>query len=187
MKLVNLLSESKFGPGSQVGLSVHPDWKVQYGTIENKRRPEAIYITLSTWVKPKLKAARAISGADLDANETARAAAKEFESELKQLQSKVRTFFDSLYFEPDSIIFIYDYVGVRAEAGKSQFLEIEINIDTVNDIDSRGEPAPNKKTGKVEYMHFDEFKTPVKQAVTKILSHTTFARATSVEFNKTKR
>ncbi len=103
------------------------------------------------------------------------------------MQSSLSTFFDTLYFDPDSIIFTYDFAASRAAVGKAQFLEIEINIDTVNDIDHNDEPVQNRKTGKIEMLHFDAFKNPVKKTVEKILGHKAFSNSANVSFQKTKR
>lgn len=187
-KLRDLLSEGKFGPGSKVPIKAkNKVWNISLGAIENKRRPEAVYIIMSVWVKPKLSISKATALSNVDQNSVALDAAKELESNLKRLQPQLKGFFDTLYFDPDSIIFTYDFAASRAVVGKPQFLEIEINIDTVNDIDFNEEPAPNRKTGKVEYLHFDQFKKPVIDAVNRILTMPVFDRSATVEFQKTKR
>ena len=187
MKLTELLGEGQFGPGSQVPVKIgNANWKAQMGTVENKRRPESIYMTISTWAKPKLSVTKASEG-DADQDALAIAAANELDKELKKLQSSLNSFFDSLYFDPSSIIFTYDFAATRSAVGKAQFLEIEINIDTVNDIDHKDDPAPNPKTGKVEQLHFDQFKGPVKQAIDKILRLNVFANSKTIEFQQTKR
>ncbi len=67
MKLTDLIPEGNFGPGSQVPVKLrNANWKSTMGAIENKRRPEAIYITISTWVKPKLSLTKAT---DLDSQD----------------------------------------------------------------------------------------------------------------------
>lgn len=187
-KLTDLLAEGKFGPGSSKTLAIKDKaWKGVVGTTENKRRPEAIYIVFSTWVKPKLSVVKAAALTSDDPNDVARQAAMELESDLKRMAPKLRGFFDSLYFDVDSIIFTYDFAANAAAVGKAQFLEIEINIDTVNTIDSRDEPAPNPKTGAVEHLHFEQFRKPAEDAIKKLLSQPIFARSSSVEFQKTVR
>lgn len=189
MKLTDLLGEGRFGPGSQVPLKpTNKNWKGTLGAIENKRRPESVYFTLETWVKPKLTSAKAASLGGVDAEQLAQEAVKDFEVELKRVQSQLRAFFDTLYFDTDSIIFTYDFDGHRvSKPGKAQFFKLELNIDTVNDIDGAEEPAPNRKTGKIEHLHFDDFKRPVRDAMEKILKLPLFSRSQVVDFQKTKR
>lgn len=187
-RLVDIvLAEGKFGPGSETQIKTPPTWKGKMGTVENKRRPESIYIIISTWVTPKLSLVKASELAAADKTELAVNAAQDFEVNLKRFSPKIKGFFDSLYFDLSTIIFTYDFAGARAQVGKSQFLEIEINIDTVNAINSAGQPAANPKTGKVEHIHFDAFKKPVETAVSKILSDPMFARSAVVDFQKTKK
>lgn len=190
MKLTDLIGEAKFGPGSQIQIRLkEKNWKAILGAIENKRRPEAVYLILETWVKPKLSIAKSISLGGIDAKEAAKEAIKAFEQDLKRLKTQVQSFFDTLYFDLSGVIFTYDFDGndVTALPNKAQFLRIEINIDTVNDIDSSGEPAPNHKTGKVEYLHFESFKKPATEAAEKILKLPIFSHSANVEFQKTKR
>jgi hypothetical protein len=189
MKLTDLLNEGKYGPGSQGPIKLRDkNWKGTLGCIENKRRPEAIYFTLETWVKPRLSSAKAVALGGSDADSLAQEAVKDFEVELKRVQSQLRAFFDTLYFDSDSIIFTYDFDGHRvAKPGKPLFFKMELNIDTVNDIDANEEPAPNRKTGKTEFLHFDQFKGPAKDAAEKILKLPVFSRSAVVEFQKTKR
>ena len=189
MKLTDLIGEGKFGPGTQTAVNPsNKNFKGMMGAIENKRRPESIYFTLETWVKPKLSLLKATSLGSAEPEEVARQAIKEFESELKRLTRELRGIFDTLYFEPDSIIFTYDFDGAAfASPGKAQFFKMEINIDTVNDIDANEEPAPNRKTGAVEHIHFDQFKKPIKDTVNKIVKLPVFNRSQTVDFQKTKR
>ena len=187
-KLTDLLSEGAFGPGSQAPVKLrNKSWKAQVGTVDNKRRPEAIYLIMSTWVKPKLSIIQANALGNMDPNDVVLDIAKGLDVDLKRMHSQLRAFFDTLYFVPDSIIFTYDFAATRAAPGKAQFLEIEINIDTVNDIDYDDKPAPNKLTGKIEHLHFDQFKGPTKKAAEKILQLPFFSRSAQVEFQKTKR
>jgi hypothetical protein len=188
MKLTDLISEGKYGPGSQIPLKPsNKNWKGLFGCIDNKRRPESVYFVLETWVKPKLSSAKASALVNADAETLAREAVKDFEVELKRVQSQLRAFFDTLYFETDSIIFTYDFGGAAiAVPGKAKFFKMELNIDTVNAIDMRDEPAPNRKTGKIEFLHFDQFRSPVHKTVEKILKLPVFARSAVVEFQKTK-
>lgn len=49
------LYEGEYGPGTNVAAHTsNKNWKGSIGAIENKNRPESIYITMSSWVKPKL-------------------------------------------------------------------------------------------------------------------------------------
>lgn len=188
IKLTDLLAEGKFGPGSDKSINMpSSNWKGTMGTVENKRRPESLFITISTWVKPKLSVVKAAALSSADPNDLARQAAAELVVELKRMTPKLRGFFDSLYFDVDSIIFTYDFAAANAVVGKAQFLEIEINVDTVNTIDDADAPAPNPKTGKIEHLHFDQFKKPVEDAVKKLLAQPAFSRSQSVDFQRTKR
>jgi len=189
MKLTDLITEGEFGPGSPSNpvRVPSPAWKANMGTIENKRRPESLYITMSTWVKPKLSVTTASALGSADPEDVAIAAAKELDAELRRMRSKLPGFFNSLYFDVDSIIFTYDFAYEHAAPGKAQFLELEINVDTVNTIDADDRPAPNPKTGKVEMLHLDAFKKPVADAVAKILQQQMFARSANLDFQKTKR
>ena len=152
--------------------------------IENKKRPEALFITMGVWVKPQLSLSSA--GTDLDADTVAINSAKEFERGVKHLGKKVKNFFDSLYFDPSSVIFIYDFAGSRAMPGKAQFMEIEINIDTVNYIDDNENPAPNLTTGKVEHMNFTDFVKAAQKSVNSILATDEIKKQKLVTFHKTK-
>ena len=177
--------EGKFGPGTRKPLNIrHKEWKAMLNAIDNKKRPEAVFITLSTWVKPNLSISKAIG--DLDANSVAIQMATEFENNVKQLGKKVKNFFDSKYFDTSSIIFIYDFAAIRAQPGKSQFIEIEINIDTVNFIDDNDDPAPNPATGKIENLSFDAFIRPALNAVNDILASPELSRQKAVTYHKTK-
>jgi len=148
------------------------DWKVEGGAIEHKNRPEAVYILISSWVKPKLQLTKAKANSTSDPSELATIVALDWGKEVERV--KQRTFkscFDSTYFDPNSIISIIDYSPGQAQVGKRQFVEIEINIDTVNFVNyDVNEPGPNPANGKVEMYSFKDFEKPLADAVNKILS-----------------
>jgi len=186
MKLTDVLGEGKYGPGTRAKIKAPKPWTVMMNAIENKRRPEALFITMSVWVKPELSIS--VAGSGQDAQTAAKKAMIEFNNELKRFSPKIKNFFDDLYFDTESVIFIYDFAPMGAIPGKAQFIELEINIDTVNEIDDDDEnPAPNPKTGKIENLHFDQFKKPVTDAVNKILSQPIFKNSNLVTFHATRR
>lgn len=187
MKLIDLL-EGKFGPGSPnnpIRLKAK-GWKGNLGAIENKRRPESLFIVLSTWAKPNLTLTKALSAGSATPEDVVEDAAKSMEVEIRRMQPQIRSFFNSLYFQPDSVIFTYEFKAGSAKPGKPLYLELEINIDTVNHIDDNEDPAPNPKTGQVENLHLDSFKKPVEDACNKILNLPVFSRSKDWDFKKTK-
>lgn len=183
--LKSLMNEGAYGPGTRKQLlNSNPSWTIWLNAIENKKRPEALFITMSTWVKPQLSVSKSMT--DLDAETVALNAAKDFDRGLRYLGGKIKNFFDSLYFDPSSVIYVYDFSASRAAPGKTQFLEIEINIDTVNYIDDNDNPSPNLTTGKVEHIHFNDFVKPAQDAVKAILNMDIIKKQKDVTFHKTK-
>jgi len=183
----SIIKEGSFGPGTKVKANLKDkNWKAEIGAIENKNRPEAIYITLSSWVKPKLSVLNAKSVATSDPDSVAKVAMIEFKKEIDMMKRKFRDCFDDKFFDPGSIIFTYDIAAEQARAGKSQFIEFEFNIDTVNDIDHNGDPVQSKD-GKMNTIPFKDFVKPTEAAINKILGSQTFdPKKSRVQFSKTK-
>jgi hypothetical protein len=93
--------------------------------------------------------------------------------------------FDSKLFYADTIIVDFDFASESAKAGKRQFIEIEINMDTVNDIAGSNDiPAPDRN-GKMQNIHFKDFKQPIINAINKILDMHVF-KSNEVSFAITK-
>ena len=181
-----MIKEGKFGPGTKKDLKLKDkNWKGFVGAIENKNRPEAVYIVINTWVKPKLSVLKAKNIGSSEPEELAVEISKEFDRTVDTLRKKVTGLFDSDYFDTSSIIFTYEFAASRASVGKTQFLEIEINIDTVNEIDDDGNPIPGK-TGKTDSLNFKQFEKPVTDAMNKLLKMDVFARSQLMTFHKTK-
>jgi hypothetical protein len=145
-------------------------FKVVGGAIEHKNRPEAVYTTISSWVKPKLSLTRAKASSMSDPNDLAKLTAKDFEQEVKRMSRKLASCFDSEYFDPNSIIWTLDYAAGSGEVGKRQFLEIEINIDTVNTIGNDDQPSPNPSNGKVEMYTYKDLESHLAKGVDKVLA-----------------
>lgn len=183
-----MLLEGKFGPGTSKNMAISDkNWKVTIGAIENKNRPESIYITVSSWASPKMSVIKAKQFATDDQNSLATAVMKEFDGELKKASKKIASFFDSNYFDTSSLIFTYDFAFQQAKPNKAQFVEFEINIDTVNNIDRDGNPIPTVGTGKIMTLVFKDFEPYLSKALHKILAMDVFSSSQLVDFNKTKR
>lgn len=182
-----MLNEGKFGPGTKKEIQVHKDWKIVYGAIENKNRPEAIYITMSTWAKPKSSLAVAQSTSTSDPQKVVIQIMHDFDSNLAKIGKKIPYNFSSDNFDTSSVIFTYDIAYGQAKPGKKQFVELEINIDTVNETDFDGNPMPNSKDGKIMNIPFKEFEKPIANAITKILNMDIFNSSKStIDFSKSK-
>lgn len=151
----------------------HKGFKANGGAIEHKNRPEAVYMTFSSWVKPKMSVQKAQQSGTHDPEELATKTALEFEQEIKRAFRKVGSCFDSKYFDPNSIIWTMDYAPRLASVGKRQFIEIEINIDTVNEVGRDG-PIPNPSSGKVEMYSYKDLEAQIAKAVDKILGMEAF-------------
>ena len=165
----------------------HKGFKANGGAIEHKNRPEAVYMTFSSWVKPKLKITKAKASSTQDPEELAVQTALDFEQEVKRAFRKVGSCFDTKYFDPNSIIWTMDYAPRLASVGKRQFIEIEINIDTVNTIGMDDQPSPNPATGKVEMYSYKDLEPQIAKAVDKILGMEAFdEKKAVVSFGLTK-
>lgn len=184
----NFIFEGNFGPGTKKDISIaNPNWKASIGAIENKNRPESIYIVMSTWFKPKMSVVSAKQFSEEDFGKLAVEITGHFKKEIDRQAKKITTMFNSEYFDTSSIIFTYDFSELSSKPGKFQFLEIEINIDTINEIDNSGKPAPTRGTGKVNNISFSEFERPLTDAINKILMLDIFSRSPLVDFSKTKK
>ena len=178
----------KFGPGTSKPLSLkRKDWKATGNAIENKNRPEAVYVVLSSWVKPKLSVGTARRTATQEIDAVANQSAKEFINGIEVLKKKAYKYFNSDYFDTSSIIFTYDFALQGVSPGKRQFIEIEINVDTVNTINMNDDPAPTPSTGKINNIPFKDFVKEMENAVNKILMEDVFSPAKStMEFSAKK-
>ena len=178
----------KFGPGTTKNLNIkRKDWKAIAGAIENKNRPEAVYITFSTWFQPKLSIVKAQSTSTAEPENLVKKVARDFEKEVERASKKFRSFFDPKYFDSESIIFYFDFAYEQAKVGKRQFLELEINIDTINDIDFDDNPTPNSASGKINHIPFKDFLGPLTTSINKILELDAFSeRKAIVSFAKVK-
>lgn len=178
----------KFGPGTTTNLKIkRSDWKATAGAIENKNRPESVYINIQTWIKPRLSVVKAQTSSTYDPASLAVKIMGDFDKQMNALSKIVSSCFDPAFFDTSSIIFTSEFAIGQASAGKRQFLDIEINIDTVNDIDIHDNPSPHKGTGKVNHIPFNSFVGPLSVAVNKILDLDVFnARKSIVDFAKTK-
>ena len=182
------LEEAAFGPGTKTKAKIKDkNWKAEIGAIENKNRPEALYILMSSWVKPKLSVAKAKANSTDDPDDVAIVTMVEFKKQIDMMQRKISACFDSEMFDTSSIIFTYDFAPSQAKVGKRQFIEFEINIDTCNDIDFDGNPAPSKGTGKINQIPFKDFTSYTEAAINKILGMDVFSpKKSMVDFAKTK-
>ena len=172
------LNEGEFGPGTQVKATFKDkNWKGIIGAIENKNRPESIYITVNTWVKPQLSVVQAQAQGEENPEILIQKIISAFIKELDKSAKKIPAMFDSKFFEPSSVIFTYDFAEGGVKPGKRSFLEFEINIDTVNEIDWEGMPAPSKSTGRINHMPFKDFVKPATAAINKVLMMDVFAKS----------
>lgn len=157
--------------GTQGPLKIHRhDFKAIGGAIEHKNRPEAVYITLSSWVKPKLLVVKAKNTSTDDPSKLAAIVAREFEDTVNRFSRKIGSCFDPKFFDVHSVISTIDYSPHHADPMKRQFFELEINIDTVNVIDHKGQPAQNHATGKIEMYTYKMLEPHIAQAIDKVLS-----------------
>ena len=180
---------AKFGPGTttKLKLSRAKEFKATGNAIENKNRPEAVYIELSSWVKPKMSLVKARVNSTYDPESLAVEIAKQFDKELGTLKRKIANFFDPNYFNTSSIIFTYDFAASMAKIEKRQFVEIVVHIETVNDIDVNDEPTIYAGTGKMHHIPFKDFIKPMEDATNKILGMDVFNKVkSSMDFSVTK-
>lgn len=167
--------------GTEKEIKVHRrDVKVMAGAVEHKNRPESIFITISSWVKPKLAITKARASSTSEPEELVIKTALDFEQEVRRAAKRFGHCFDSKYFDPQSIIFTMDYAPNQATVAKRQYMEIEINIDTANTIGHDDQPAPNPLTGRVEMYSFSDLEHHIAQAVDKILNIDAFESNRSV-------
>ena len=157
--------------GTEKALKVRrKDVKVVAGAVEHKNRPEAVYITITAWVKPKLALTKARALGTSSPEELAVQVSMDFEKEVRRFGKKFGHCFDPKYFDPASIIFDLDYAPAQSSVGKRQFMELEINIDTANTIGMDDMPAPNPQTGKIEMYSFKDLEMHISKAIDKLLS-----------------
>ena len=183
-----MLFEGEYGPGTKVNAKLKTkEWKAEIGAIENKKRPEALYITMSTWVKPKLSVLKAKANLTDDPEALAISTIMDFKKDIDMIKRKIGSMFDDKLFDTSSVIFTYDIAAGQAKVGKRQFIELEINIDTVNDIDYDGNAAPNKENGAINSIPFKDFVKPCEMAIEKILKLDALnPKKSSVDFAKVK-
>lgn len=150
------------------------DWAVNGGAIEHKNRPEALYATFTSWVKPKLTLIKAKANSTPDPQELVVKIAIDFNQEVLRAGKKASSCFDSKYFDLSSLIWIVDYSPETAVVGQRQRMDIEINIDTVNTIDNNNQPSPNPATGKVEMYSYKDLEKYLAAGIDKCLGLETF-------------
>lgn len=179
---------ANFGPGTKTELKiVRKDWKAYAGAIENRNRPESVYLLVSSWIKPKLSVTKAMASATSDPNELAIRVIEDFDKSLRQINKRLQSCFSEKFFDLNSIIYTYDIAAGQAKVGKRQFIELEINIDTVNNIDFNGNPAPYKPDGKIYNIPFKDFVKSLEISVNKILELDQFHAGKSiVDFSRKK-
>ena len=182
-----MIQEGQYGPGTKVNAKIKDkNWKAEIGAIENKKRPEALYVTFSSWVKPKLSVVAAKANSTSEPEALAVSIIVEFMHNVDLMKRKIASAFDPDFFDTSSIIFTYDIAAGQAKPGKRQFIEFEINIDTVNDIDMNGE-ATVDRNGKMNEIPFKDFIKPAEQAIDKILQFDALnIKKSPVDFAKTK-
>ena len=182
-----MIQEGQYGPGTKVNAKIaDKNWKAEIGAIENKKRPEALYIIMSTWAKPKLSVTKAKVNATSNPEDLAISIMKDWEKEIDRMKRSISASFDEAYFDTSSIIFTHDFAVGQAKPGKRQFIEFEINIDTVNEIDFDGN-ATNDRNGKMNEIPFKDFVKPTTDAINKILKLDALnIKRNSVDFAKTK-
>jgi len=178
----------KFGPGTKSDIHVKSNnWKVAVGAIENKNRPEGLYIVMSSWITPKMTIMKAQSTATSEPEALAVEIIKNFGKEVERAKRGFGGYFDSTYFDTASLIVTYEIAASQAKPGKPQFFELEINLDTVNDIDFNGNPAPGS-SGKINTIPFKDFIATVTKSINKILDSDIFNDTkASVTFAKVKK
>lgn len=176
------------GPGTKTKLNLsRKDWKGMAGAVENKDRPEAVFMTFSTWISPRLSVVKAKNNATDNPEDLATKIMSDFEKDFKSRGRSFKNYFNTRYFDPSSLIFDYTMDSKSAGIGKRTFLEIEINIDTVNDIDYNGKAVPNKNTGRLHNIPFKWFIKHIEESINKILETDIFnTDKSSVEFARSK-
>lgn len=176
------LHEGDFGPGTIVELKLqNKNFKAQLGAIENKHRPEAVYITISSWFIPKISAKASLTNGEVDAHALGRKLVREFEVELRRAATKFAGVFDSSIFDQSGFIFSCD-VPDDVKPGKKMFFEMEINIDTMNNIDNNGRPTPSSD-GKTYKIPFGQIVQPATKAINRILMNSIFQDSEIIEFS----
>lgn len=174
------------GPGTSEKVTIkRKEFKAEIGAIEHKHRPECVYVKFSTWAKPNLSLKTAQQSDVVHPDELSKKIMDRFKSGILKSQREIAGCFDSRLFYADSIIIDFDFASEGAKAGKRQFVEIEINIDTVNDICGPNDTPCPDRTGKMQNIHFKDFKQPLIDAINKILSMQVF-KTSEVSFAVTK-
>ena len=179
------MPKNELGPGTNQKIAIkRKEFKAEIGAIENKHRPESVYVKFSTWVKPNISASSAARAEQDDLISLSYDVMDRFKKTIVRSSREIAGCFDSNFFYADTIIIDFGLAEGTPKLGKRSFLEIEINIDTVNDIDAAGNPIADR-SGKMRKLHFREFVGPLTDAVNKILNMQAF-KSGEVSFALTK-
>jgi hypothetical protein len=175
----------RFGPGTKTAIKLaRKEFKATANAIENKNRPEAVFIEISTWVSPKLSLVRAKTSSSYDPEVLANEIMVQFDKELGTLKRKIANFFDPNFFNTSSIIFTYDFQPRMNKVDDKKFLGLVVHIETVNDIDFDDNPKVYSGTGKLHNIPFKDFVRPLEVAANKILELDAFSKSkSSVDFS----
>ncbi len=166
--------------GTEKSLKIRrKDISVKAGAVEHKNRPEAVYIVISAWVKPKLALTKARALGTSHPEELAIQVSMDFEKEVNRFGKKIGSCFDSNVFDQSSIIWDLDYAPQQSTITKRQYMELELNIDTSNTIGMDNLPSPNPQTGKIEMYSFKDIEKHIIRAVDKVLSLDPFEESKS--------
>jgi len=182
------LGKYKYGPGTKKkNIKLAKNFKATIGTVQDKHRPTDMYCSLSTWVKPNLKAAKAIAAGDMDARGAAKKSAKSFEYEIEQAKRSWASNFDSTYFDTSGIIVAIDYVPEQADVAKAQFLDISIHLQTTNAVDNWDDMNPAPFNGKINRYTFNDLLPEFEKGLRKILETPLFRKNILVSFQMKKK
>jgi hypothetical protein len=182
------LGKYKYGPGTKKkNIKIAKAFKVTVGTVQDKHRPTDIYCNLSTWVKPTLKATKAVAAGDMDASGAAKKSAKSFEYEMESSKKRWASNFSSEYFDTSSIIIAIDYVPEQADVAKAQFLDIAIHMQTTNAVDNWDDMNPAPYNGKTNMYNFNDLLPHFEKGLKKILDTPLFKNNPLVTFQMKKK
>jgi hypothetical protein len=158
-------------------------FKCTMGAVDGKDRPTSLYFVIESKITPKLSMVKSRSSAINRPQDLADSVMEEFLSLLKDYGMKhIGAHFCSSHFDPNSVICFISSYPDHAEIGLPQNFALEINIDTINSSDSKGNPKLSSD-GKVYNYNFKDFEEPAKEAVEKLLSNEIFSRSSMVKFD----
>jgi hypothetical protein len=180
------MNDKKFGPGTLVAIPVvDKRWKAKAGAIINKRRPEAVYVTMSSWVTPSDEFINARMFDEAEYNQVAQEALKEFKRDICRSTQHFKKLFSSSHFKPETLILNVDLAVDRAAKGKAQFLELDLHVETRNEIDDDGNPISDG-SGKIEFIPFSDMLAQLVAVADGVTGSNVFS-TDKVQFTKTKK